>query len=98
MVFREFNTDELLHVVDSHHGVYSYSIFAERYIPYLRHSENIEVYKCLTYEDNNEDYFDIWSELSCEEFVIDGKIYQVIENEGIYLAPLDMEIPEDFFI
>ena len=101
MTIRKFNQDELLHVVDSHHGIYSYSVFAERYMPHLRYDENIVSYEALI--DGNpyemEYYFDIWADgLSTEEFIIDGKIYQVVENEGLYLSPLDMEIPEDWFI
>ncbi len=99
--FRKFNQDELLHVVDSHHGIYSYGIFAERFLPHLVRQTNITSYEALRdgnpYED--EYYFDIWTYgLSTEEFILDGKIYNVVENEGLYLAPLDMEIPEDWFI
>ncbi len=101
MIIRKFNQDELLHVVDSHHGIYSYGIFAERFLPHLVRQTNITSYEALRdgnpYED--EYYFDIWTYgLSTEEFILDGKIYNVVENEGLYLAPLDMEIPEDWFI
>ncbi len=101
MIIRKFNQDELLHVVDSHHGIYSYGIFAERFLPHLVRQTNIASYEAL--RDGNpremEYYFDIWSDgLSTEEFILDGKIYNVVENEGLYLAPLDMEIPEDWFI
>ena len=101
MTIRKFNQDELLHVVDSHHGIYSYGIFAERFLPHLVRQTNIVSYEAL--RDGNpremEYYFDIWSDgLSTEEFILNGKIYNVVENEGLYLAPSDMEIPEDWFI
>jgi hypothetical protein len=101
MTIRKFNQDELLHVVDSHHGVYSYVIFAKMYLPHLVRQTNIVSYESLIdgnpYKD--EHYFDIWAEGLCtEEFILDGKIYKVLENEGLYLAPSDMEIPDDWFI
>jgi len=101
MTIRKFNQDELMHVVDSHHGIYSYGIFTEQFLPHLVRKTNIVSYEALRdgnpYED--EYYFDIWTEGLCtEEFILDGKIYNVVENEGLYLAPSDMEIPDDWFI
>ena len=101
MKLRAFNQDELLHVVDSHHGVYSYQIFSERFIDNLKTDINIVSYQSLINGNPHEDeyYFDIWSDgMANEEFVIDGKIYSVIENEGIYLIPTDMEIDDDWII
>ena len=101
MTIRKFNQDELLHVVDSHHGIYSYGIFAKLFLPHLVRQTNITSYEALIHGDPYEDeyYFDIWTDgLSTEEFILDGKIYNVVENEGLYLAPSDMEIPEVWFI
>ena len=105
MTIRKFNQDELLHVVDSHHGIYSCGIFAERFLPHLVRQTNIVSYEALRDSGHGapqmeyEIEFDIWTDgLSTEEFILDGKIYNVVENEGLYLAPSDMEIPEDWFI
>lgn len=101
MTIRKFNQEELIHVVDSHHGIYSYGIFAERFLPHLVRQTNIFIYQLLRDGDpyEMEHYFDIWSDGLCtEEFILNGKIYNVVENEGLYLSPSDMEIPDDWFI
>ena len=80
------------HVVDSHNGIYSAQVFAERYGDCIQgiSKEELEILKA---GPDYKEYIDVWGEkLSNADVIVDDKPFRVYENEGIYLIPADVEI------
>lgn len=98
MTIRPFNFDELILAVDSHHGIYSAQIFVQQYGDSISMLSD-EDKAILLQGPENEDYIETWADLLAGSFTfvnVDGKNYQILEMEDIWLLPEDMEFPESW--
>lgn len=80
--------DQFEHVVDSHHGIYSAQVFAEKFNETRIEGISKEDWTILLAGPDHEDYFQVWADC-LDNITVDyeGKRWLVWENEGIYLYP-----------
>lgn len=95
----KFDEDKLELVVSSAHGQYIPQTFIEWYGQYLTPAVPDEVLDILKDGPDNEEYWDAWEIIQYNHtiFVID-KAYDIVHNEDLWLIPVGMELPEDWFI
>lgn len=98
---KAFNSDALILAVSSSYGVYAPQTFSEWYSDKCVNilegdlKESFEDLKNI----NSEFYWESWENVLDNAVIsIDGELYNIIQNEDVWLIPVDMEIPEDFFI
>ena len=96
----KYDLEKIILVVDSHHGVYSINVLFSNY-DHLRINEIDK--KVLKDIEKNDQYSENFIE-SCIEYIdnsifeIDGVKYQAVQNEDIWLVPVNMELSEEWFI
>ncbi len=88
------------HFVDSHHGIYSGQVFAQRLDSEFINGQiagiDAESWAILIDGPDNEDYIDVWAELDNVTITdTKGKEWAVYEYEGIFLYPKDADIDWD---
>lgn len=90
--------DSIELAVNSAYGKYIPSTFCERYAQYI----DSEIAKYFTNEDNIENdeyYIEEWVNfIDSEPININGTEYYIIENEDLWLVPINVDIPEDWYI
>jgi len=93
---QEHLTDQFIHFVDSHHGVYSGQIFAQQLNELYKQGKikglNHEEWKDLLGGPENEFYIEAWANIESAEVTDDeGKEFIVFQNEGIFLCPKEIQ-------
>lgn len=92
----QYNPDQIILAVDSHHGIYAPQYFFEQYAQYL--DAPAQQWEELKDPDHPE-YWEAWDDLLNDvTLTIDGKQYRVEQNEDVWFIPVDMELPEDWYI
>lgn len=90
-----FDKDKMELLVDSHHGIYSAQLLAERYTIYGLGKRQV---KDLKAGPENEHYWDAVDSLGSGYVLISNKAYQIMLDEDIWAVPADMFVsPEDAF-
>lgn len=77
--------DKLQHVVDSHHGIYSPQIFAQRFPKGPCADED---WRILLEGPDHPNYWDVWSDVA-DNWESDG--FVILESEGIFLVRAEVE-------
>jgi hypothetical protein len=92
----QYNPDQIILAVGSQNGIYTPQIFFENYAQYLdTPAQQWEELK----NPNHTEYWEAWDDLLNDAtLTIDGKQYRVEQNEDVWLIPVDMELPEDWYI
>lgn len=93
--------DQIHDMVDSHHGIYSASLFLEWYRHLITNADDLQedIDFVMDAESNLESdgYWYAWINITDNaEIMVDGIKYYIYENEGIWLYPVDVEIPEGY--
>lgn len=91
--------NSILLAVDSHNGIYSPSIFVERFKDYIvgMSEDDYQILKKgIDMDVDHEYYWEAWNDVSMLNVVIDGQTYYIYENEDIWLIPEGIDAEQAF--
>ena len=96
---KKFNSEALILMCDSHHGVYIPQMFFKANVEPIKiwcdtNGHNFEDYRPLSNPDN-EDYFEAWTDL-VDNYTFENEYgkYQLMHNDDLWAIPTNMEWPE----
>ena len=93
-------TDQIILAVDSHNGRYSMEHLIESYDfdNASELQEHIDMCKTVDNEEN-EGYYDSWNYILDNALITHkGITYRLEQNGDIWFVPVDIEVPEDWYI
>ena len=101
----KYNENEIILAVDSHYGQYTPQVFIERYGEFLTTPLDEESKKIFVEGPDNQFYWDDWCYILDNNTVklttYEGNApteYKIIENEDLWLVPINMELPDEWYI